>query len=358
MGRAGLTNWAGNHTYVAARLLEPESLDELQEPSGASRSLRVLGSRHSFNDIADTTGDLVSLARCRGSSSSTGRRHRHGRRRRPLRRARADRSTPPGSRCTTSRRCRTSRSPGPAPPRPTARATAPGTSRRPSPRSRWSPRMARSSRSLASATPTVRRRGRCRSAASAWSRRSRWTSSRRSGCARTSTRTCRWRSVVDHFDEITVARRQRQPVHRVAGPLFEQVWLKRRVSDAGRRRRATAGLLRRDPATVPIHPIRRMPADACTEQLGVPGPWHERLPHFRMDHTPSTGAELQTEYLIPRGHALRRSWPWIRSAIVRTSDTWRRGANGRGPHRAPGTPRRVSRGTRYSVWSSAPALGI
>ena len=47
-----------------------------------------------------------------------------------------------------------------------------------------------------------------------------------------------------------------------------------------------------------------MPADACTEQLGVPGPWHERLPHFRMDHTPSSGAELQSEYLIPRHHAV------------------------------------------------------
>jgi xylitol oxidase len=42
---------------------------------------------------------------------------------------------------------------------------------------------------------------------------------------------------------------------------------------------------------------------SCTEQLGVPGPWHERLPHFRLDHTPSSGAELQTEYLVPRRHA-------------------------------------------------------
>ena len=56
-------------------------------------------------------------------------------------------------------------------------------------------------------------------------------------------------------------------------------------------------------ATAPIHPIRRMSADALTEQLGVPGPWHERLPHFRMDFTPSSGAELQTEYLMPREHA-------------------------------------------------------
>jgi xylitol oxidase len=38
----------------------------------------------------------------------------------------------------------------------------------------------------------------------------------------------------------------------------------------------------------------------CTVQGGVPGPWHERLPHFRLDFVPSSGRELQSEYLIPR----------------------------------------------------------
>ena len=40
------------------------------------------------------------------------------------------------------------------------------------------------------------------------------------------------------------------------------------------------------------------------DTLGVPGPWHERLPHFRLDHTPSHGDELQTEYLVPREHGV------------------------------------------------------
>ncbi len=52
-------------------------------------------------------------------------------------------------------------------------------------------------------------------------------------------------------------------------------------------------------ATREWHPIGRMSADACTPQLGMPGPWHERPPHFRLDHTPSSGTELQTEYLVP-----------------------------------------------------------
>jgi xylitol oxidase len=52
-------------------------------------------------------------------------------------------------------------------------------------------------------------------------------------------------------------------------------------------------------ATQNLHPIRHMPAQNCTEQMGVAGPWHERLPHFRMGFTPSSGTELQSEYFVP-----------------------------------------------------------
>jgi len=38
--------------------------------------------------------------------------------------------------------------------------------------------------------------------------------------------------------------------------------------------------------------------------MGVPGPWYERLPHFRMGFTPSAGKELQSEYFVPRRHAV------------------------------------------------------
>lgn len=58
------------------------------------------------------------------------------------------------------------------------------------------------------------------------------------------------------------------------------------------------------PATEAMHPVPGMPAENCTQQFGVPGPWHERLPHFRAEFTPSSGAELQSEYLLPRSHAL------------------------------------------------------
>jgi alditol oxidase len=50
----------------------------------------------------------------------------------------------------------------------------------------------------------------------------------------------------------------------------------------------------------PRNPVPGMSADNATEQLGHPGPWHERLPHFRLEFTPSAGAELQSEYLVAR----------------------------------------------------------
>jgi len=47
-----------------------------------------------------------------------------------------------------------------------------------------------------------------------------------------------------------------------------------------------------------------MPPGYTTGQGGAEGPWHERLPHFRADFTPSAGDELQTEYLLPRDQAV------------------------------------------------------
>jgi xylitol oxidase len=57
-------------------------------------------------------------------------------------------------------------------------------------------------------------------------------------------------------------------------------------------------------ATRQLHPIPDMPAHNCTPQLGVSGPWHERLPHFRMGFTPSSGTELQSEYFVPMQHGV------------------------------------------------------
>ena len=81
-------------------------------------------------------------------------------------------------------------------------------------------------------------------------------------------------------------------------PGFRQVWLKRRTDQP------LPGFPWAAPATEKLHPVPGMPAVNCTEQFGVPGPWHERLPHFRAEFTPSSGAELQSEYLLPREYAV------------------------------------------------------
>lgn len=78
---------------------------------------------------------------------------------------------------------------------------------------------------------------------------------------------------------------------------FRQVWLKRRADQP------LADFPWGTPADVALHPVPGMPGFNCTEQFGVAGPWHERLPHFRAEFTPSSGKELQSEYLLPRADA-------------------------------------------------------
>ncbi len=78
-----------------------------------------------------------------------------------------------------------------------------------------------------------------------------------------------------------------------------QVWVKRRV-ESGSSSKFAPELFGAKLATQKLHPIPGHSAEPCTEQLGVPGPWYERLPHFKMNFTPSSGAELQTEYFVPR----------------------------------------------------------
>ena len=117
-------------------------------------------------------------------------------------------------------------------------------------------------------------------------------------------------------------------------PRIRQVWLKQRAGEHDPPTPGTRwyGALAADG---PRHPVPSLPAANSTQQLGVPGPWHERLPHFRLDFTPSAGDELQSEYLLPQrlaAGALRaiasigdRVAPVLRISEIRTvaaDDLW------------------------------------
>ncbi len=84
---------------------------------------------------------------------------------------------------------------------------------------------------------------------------------------------------------------------------IQMVWVKHRVQP-GPPSAPPGDFFGATPAPADRHPIIRLSAESCTPQMGVPGPWHERLPHFRMDFTPSAGDELQTEYFVPYEHGL------------------------------------------------------
>lgn len=79
---------------------------------------------------------------------------------------------------------------------------------------------------------------------------------------------------------------------------IDEVWIKSREGEE-RAWGRDSSFFGATAATQKLHPIGQMPAENCTEQMGVPGPWQERLPHFRMGFTPSSGTELQSEYFVP-----------------------------------------------------------
>jgi len=109
-----------------------------------------------------------------------------------------------------------------------------------------------------------------------------------------------WEALFEHFDEITSCGYSVSVFTRWGGTM-DQVWVKSRVTDEPEQ--VESDLFGATAAAVDRHPILGLDASSCTPQLGRPGSWADRLPHFRMGFTPSSGEELQSEYLFPRRHA-------------------------------------------------------
>jgi xylitol oxidase len=105
-----------------------------------------------------------------------------------------------------------------------------------------------------------------------------------------------WDALLGHFDAVTSSAYSVSVFTRW-GDATDLVWLKDRGEPAGE-------LFDARPATVERHPITGVDPIRATAQQGVPGPWYDRLPHFKIEFTPSNGEEIQSEYFVARGDAV------------------------------------------------------
>ncbi|MCP2635470.1 FAD-binding protein [Microbacterium sp. HD4P20] len=109
-------------------------------------------------------------------------------------------------------------------------------------------------------------------------------------------------AVLDDLDAVTGLGYSVSMFHTWRDPaVVDQLWVKRRADAAGT---APAEVLGSARSAVKRHPLPDVSAASCTDQLGEPGPWFARLPHFKLEFTPSNGDELQSEYLVPRRNAV------------------------------------------------------
>ncbi|RUS47439.1 FAD-binding protein [Cohnella sp. AR92] len=293
-------NWAGNYRYSAAELFEPERMEQLQEWVAKREKVRALGSRHSFNSIADTPGSLVSLKkmnqvleldRSRGTVTVEGgirygelAGYLHANHYALHNLASLPHITVAGA-CATGTHGSGDRNGN----------------------------LATAVRSVEIVTSrgeaVVYTRGEQPEAEGAIVHLG--------ALGVVSKLTL---DIVPSFDisqrlfeNLALSRLERHfdvifsSAYSVSlftdwtSDRFNQVWLKSLAGEdepfAGE---DFYGATR---AAVPLHPVPGISAEPCSEQLGKRGPWHERLPHFRMEFTPSAGEELQSEYFVPRSHA-------------------------------------------------------
>lgn len=298
------TNWAGNLSYRASRMVRPTSIDELREVLAGDGPFRVLGSRHSFNDIADTEGTLIETAGLPvviDASSAPGvvriaGSPRYGELASALHEgglalgnlASLPHISVAGAVATGTHGSGDRIGSLASAVRAIAFITATGES---STLSRGDAEFAGAVVNLGAlgvvtgleldVEPTY-------------------------DVAQTVYERPSWDAVLAEYDAVTALGSSVSIFTTWASTdRADQLWVKRRLpveTDAA----ASAALIARlgaTEATVARHPLPGMAADACTTQLGEAGPWHERLPHFRLDFTPSAGEELQSEYLVPRADA-------------------------------------------------------
>ncbi|HLK16056.1 MAG TPA: D-arabinono-1,4-lactone oxidase [Fimbriimonadaceae bacterium] len=300
---ANSQNWAGNYTYRATGIHEPKTLDELQRIVCSAQSIRALGSRHSFNSIADCEGDLVSMGafdrllsidRSRMTVTVEGGitygalskiLHREGLALHNL--ASLPHISVVGACATATHGSGDANGNLATVVEAMKLVTGDGSLREVSGASN-SDELSAVAVGLGGfgivTAVTLRVEPAFEVAQSVYER-------------------LPVAELEANFDAITSAAYSVSLFTDWRDDTVNQVWLKHRVSPGvpppdfptfyGATRQS-----------VKLHPLAGVSPENCTEQLGVPGPWFERLPHFRMEFTPSNGDELQSEYLVPRPYAI------------------------------------------------------
>jgi xylitol oxidase len=330
------TNWAGNQTYRSRRVERPASIEALQELVARETKVRVLGSRHSFSDIADTTGIHISLDRVPQVIEVD---------------SDAECVTVSGA-ALYGDVARVLHSQGWAlsnlaslPHISIGGAVATGTHGS----GDMNVSLAAAVRALETVEPDgeLRRTGRGDSnfdgsvvALGALGVVTRLTLDIEPAfdVAQTLYVGLPWDDLYARFDHITYRMYSASFFTQWVGDHVDQIWLKSRRGEG----KSPERLYGATPAQGSMHMLPGGDIEAVTTQGGVYGPWLDRLPHFKMEFAPSRGDELQSEYLIPRDRTvdafdrLRRLGPQIAPLLltseirtVAADNLWLSGSYGR-----------------------------
>lgn len=291
-----ITNWAGNVTFSARRLHRPASVAEVRELVAGADMLRVLGSGHSFNHIADTTGDLLSLAdlppviSLSGDTVTVSAGLRYG--------EVVPRLHAAGYALHNL---------GSLPHISIAGACATGTHGSGVGNGTLASAVVALDLVTADGSLLTIERGDDLFPAAVVGLGALGVVTSLTLALRPAFDVAQYvyddlphTAALDGFDDIMASGYSVSLFTDWAGSRFNQVWVKRLAGGGAAPERWHGATL----ADGPRHPVPGMSAEHCTSQMGEPGPWHARLPHFRLEFTPSSGEELQSEYFVPRDQAV------------------------------------------------------
>jgi xylitol oxidase len=297
------SNWAGNYTYSAARWHYPQTVEQVQEVASRSRKLKVLGSRHSFNSIADSAEELISLERFDQAVALDGERRtvtvaagvRYGQLCQALHRegyALHNMASLPhisvAGACATATHGSGDRNGNLATAVAALEMVTAGGEVVVLSREQHGEQLQGAAVGLGGLGVVTKV---TLDIVPAFAMR------------QDVYENLPLANLESHFDDVTSSAYSVSLFTDWQSAKFNQVWLKRHVAD-GVSFEPEPEFFGATRATGQLHPIASLSAVNCTEQMGVHGAWHERLPHFRMEFTPSSGEELQSEYFVPRRQAL------------------------------------------------------